>query len=108
MCFLIAGVQPRTRTVDPSPRRCRQCGLYQAEIRQVDHYVSLFFIPLLRVKQGEPFLYCRRCERIMADNRAAAPFAEAEAPPRMCRQCGRQLDKGFNYCPHCGQPINQK
>jgi predicted amidophosphoribosyltransferase len=26
----------------------------------------------------------------------------------MCRQCGRQLDKGFNYCPNCGQPTNHK
>jgi RNA polymerase subunit RPABC4/transcription elongation factor Spt4 len=108
MCFFVAGVQPRTRTVDPTPRRCPQCGLHQAELRRVDHYISLFFIPLFRVKEGEPFLYCRRCERFMADGRGAAPFTEAGAPSRMCRHCGRQLEKGFNYCPNCGQPSNKR
>jgi predicted amidophosphoribosyltransferase len=44
----------------------------------------------------------------MADDRGPAPFTQAGAPPRMCRQCGRQLQKGFNYCPNCGQPTNKK
>jgi RNA polymerase subunit RPABC4/transcription elongation factor Spt4 len=108
MFFLVAGVQPRTRTVDPTPRHCQQCGLHQVELRQVDHYISLFFIPLFRVKQGKPFLYCRRCERITTDGREAPPFVQAGAPPRMCRQCGRQFEKGFNYCPNCGHPTNPK
>jgi primosomal protein N' len=69
----------------------------------VNHYISLFFIPLIRIKQGEPFLYCRRCEGIAAGGRQATPGNHAGAAPPMCRQCGRQLEDTFNYCPNCGK-----
>jgi len=104
MCFFIAGIQPKTRTLDSTPRRCPRCGLYQAVTQRVDHYISLFFIPLLRIKQGEPFLYCRRCGQPAApeaqQDDAAAYF---DRPSSVCRQCGRSLEGDFNYCPYCGQ-----
>ena len=104
MCFVIAGVQPKTRTLDEKPRRCPRCGLHQAEIRQIDHYVSLFFIPLIRVKRGEPFLYCQRCHQPvdrMDTGSGTPPYEQGHKP--MCRQCGRTLSSDFRYCPYCGQ-----
>ena len=101
--FLIAGVQPKTRRVDENPQRCPSCGLSQAYTTRVDHYLSLFFIPLIRVKQGEPFLLCEGCQRPANGSRVAAQ----EAPPSgdfiVCVACKRDFDSAFRYCPHCGQ-----
>ena len=104
MCFVIAGLQPKTRTLSDVPQRCPRCGLHQAYIRQVDHYLSLFFIPLLPIKKGEPFLYCQRCEQPVAhgEQQPAAPASPGH-PPSLCRQCGRSLERSFKYCPYCGQ-----
>ncbi|SPF39937.1 hypothetical protein SBDP1_280015 [Syntrophobacter sp. SbD1] len=61
MFFLIGGVQPKSVTVDETPRICPGCGLAQARLKRVDHYLSLFFIPLFPVKKGDPVLICDRC-----------------------------------------------
>ena len=103
--ILIAGVQPKTTAVDPNPRRCPSCGLHQAYLRRVDHYFSLFFIPVLRVRKGEEILVCERC----SGQANLGPKGEGTEPPgptgapALCRQCGGLLEKGFSYCPHCGQ-----
>lgn len=104
MCVFIAGVQPKTRTLDRTPRRCPRCGLNQAYTQQVDHYISLFFIPLLRVKEGTPFLYCRRCGQSVAPGAQQGTEAASRArSPQTCGQCGRSLEDHFIYCPYCGQ-----
>ena len=103
MCFVIAGVQPKTKSLDDTPRRCPRCGLFQAYHQRVDHYLSLFFIPLFKVKTGEPFLYCRRCQLPVSGGQEPPPASSGESMPGMCRQCGRSLEKGFMYCPYCGQ-----
>jgi RNA polymerase subunit RPABC4/transcription elongation factor Spt4 len=101
--FLIAGVQPKTRRVDERPQRCPSCGLSQAYTTRVDHYLSLFFIPLIRVKQGEPFLLCEGCQRPVDGSRAPVQ----EVPPTgdfiVCVACKRTFDSSFRYCPYCGQ-----
>ncbi|MBI9083095.1 MAG: zinc ribbon domain-containing protein [Desulfobacterales bacterium] len=97
LMILIAGVQPRTVTVDPALKRCPACGLHQASLKRVDHYFSVFFIPLLRVKKGEEALVCDRCDR------AVAPSSRSGVPPDICSQCGRALDESFKFCPHCGR-----
>jgi hypothetical protein len=61
--FLIAGVQPKTRRVDDNPQRCPSCGLAQAYTTRVDHYLSLFFIPLIRVKKGANRSCCATAAR---------------------------------------------
>ena len=71
--FLIAGVQPKTRRVDEHPQRCPACGLARAYTTRVDHYLSLFFIPLFRVKRGEPFLLCNGCQRPVDGFQASSP-----------------------------------
>jgi len=101
--FLIAGVQPRTVRVESQPRRCPSCGLTQAYATRVDHYLSLFFIPLIRVRRGDVFLLCEQCQQPVQE----AAGTEATPPPagedRVCVACRRPFDRSFKYCPHCGQ-----
>ena len=100
--ILIAGVSPKTKTIDPTPRLCSRCGLAQAYLKRVDHYLSLFFIPVIRVKKGEPVWVCNRCES--AGFVAPKPPSRSKTgPPVMCTQCGRSLEEDFKYCPFCGQ-----
>ncbi|RJR21442.1 MAG: zinc-ribbon domain-containing protein [Desulfobacteraceae bacterium] len=42
---------------------CSSCGLYRASLRRVDHYISLVFILLVKIRSGEPFVECERCGR---------------------------------------------
>jgi hypothetical protein len=56
MFFLIAGIQPKIVDVDAPTRRCPSCGLYQAGLKRQDHYFSIFFLPLFRVKKGVGYL----------------------------------------------------
>ena len=70
MFFFIGGIQPKTITLDDTPAICSACGLAQARLRRVDHYLSLFFIPLFPVKRGRPLLICDRC----------GAFSSAEQP----------------------------
>ncbi|MEJ2658960.1 MAG: zinc ribbon domain-containing protein [Desulfobacterales bacterium] len=102
--FLIAGVTPKTKVLDNTARRCPVCGLHQAYLKRVDHYFNLFFIPIVRVKKGEPFVMCERCERTVHE-----PNEEYNDWPDIkemtCRHCGKTVDKSFKYCPHCGNPI---
>jgi RNA polymerase subunit RPABC4/transcription elongation factor Spt4 len=102
--FIIGGIQPKVRVLDERPVRCPACGLHQATTRRIDHYLSLFFIPLIRVKTGEPFLACERCLR-----NVPLPGADGPQPPRgeagYCRSCGRQLPAEYRFCPHCGRRL---
>jgi len=103
--IFVAGVQPKTKKLDETPRRCPMCGLHQAYYRRVDHYLSLFFIPIWRVRTGEAFLMCDRCERNVAalsTDRGGGPAGK----PQSCPQCDRSVDPEFQYCPHCGTKIN--
>ncbi|MEZ4528970.1 MAG: zinc ribbon domain-containing protein [Desulfobacterales bacterium] len=61
--IFIGGVSPKIKIIDEKPVICPVCGLARAYYKRVDHYLNLFFIPLFRVKKGEPFLMCERCER---------------------------------------------
>jgi ribosomal protein S14 len=100
--FLIAGVSPKTKTLDGHPRRCPTCGLSQAYYKRIDHYFNLFFIPLLRVKKGEPFLLCERCQQTVHQvDGSDGPMPERQI--NRCDHCGRAVEKAFAYCPHCGK-----
>ncbi|WP_419658900.1 hypothetical protein Dvar_77630 [Desulfosarcina variabilis str. Montpellier] len=102
--FLIAGIQPKTRRLDENPQRCPVCGLTQAYATRVDHYLSLFFIPLIPVKRGEPFLLCEHCQRPVDDfEDAAGPVVPPSGEETVCVACKRTFDSSFKYCPHCGQ-----
>ena len=101
--ILIAGVSPKTKTLDSVPRICPECGLAQAYEKRIDHYLSIFFMPLLRVKKGEPFITCNRCER-QVHGPDGASNARSRRHETTCSHCGRMLKDGFAYCPYCGRP----
>ncbi|GKT08964.1 zinc ribbon domain-containing protein [Desulforhabdus sp. TSK] len=104
MFFFIGGIQPKTVDLEETARLCPACGLAQARLRRVDHYLSLFFIPLFPVKRGEPVVICDRCGAVSAPD---APWESVPPKParRDCPQCGSALDPSFKYCPRCGTRI---
>jgi hypothetical protein len=103
--IFIGGIQPKTVNVDNTPRICPSCGLAQAHLKRVDHYASLFFIPLLRVRQGEEFLYCNRCDQPVSCS--TGPKRGTGTRDSTCRACGRELEPSFTFCPYCGRPKDE-
>ncbi|MGD9277421.1 MAG: zinc ribbon domain-containing protein [Desulfobacterales bacterium] len=84
------------------------CGLAQAYYKRVDHYFNLFFIPILRVKKGEPFIMCDRCERTVHEFKEEYSRTWPDTKKKQCHHCGKALEKDFGYCPYCGKPVAQK
>jgi len=101
--FLIAGISPKIRIVDHTPRICPSCGLPQARLKRVDSYFNLFFIPVLRVKKGEPFISCDRCNNVAPEFYQHYRQLEDRANLR-CSNCDTALENNFQYCPFCGKP----
>jgi RNA polymerase subunit RPABC4/transcription elongation factor Spt4 len=102
--IFIAGVSPKIKVLDQNPRRCPICGLHQAYDKRMDHYLSLFFIPILRVKKGAPFLACDRCEQT-----AHAPGPDSarqqDEGAGTCRYCSKDVGGDFKFCPYCGKRV---
>ena len=94
MFFFIGGVQPKTVELNEKPSMCRSCGLYQAKLKRIDHYISVFFIPVLRIKKGVPFLVCDKCGG-----------GSGEYGLNTCPNCGKPLESDFQYCPFCGKRL---
>ena len=104
MFFLIGGVQPKTVILDDIPRMCPACGLAQGRLKRVDHYLSLFFLPLFPVKRGEPVVMCNRCGVVSAPDQGFKPTFTGHGK-NGCAQCGYPLEAGFEYCPKCGRRV---
>lgn len=100
--FLIAGVSPKVKRLETAPRICPSCGLAQVYLQRVDHYLSLFFIPIIRVKKGDPVPVCNRCRASGYDRPGTEQVPASHESTRMCNQCGRSLEEKFAYCPYCG------
>ena len=93
-------VLSRIQTLDAAARECPACGVKQAVLKRVDHYLCLFRIPVLRVRKGEPFLACDHCESIIAQSYKKSGNRSA----RTCSTCSRDL-YGDVYCPMCGREV---
>jgi hypothetical protein len=101
--FLIAGVQPKIKRISENPQRCPSCGLSRAYTTRIDHYVSLFFIPLFRVKQGDAFLLCEGCNRQESYDPTQEPKVDGSPTTIVCVACKRSFNGTYTYCPYCGQ-----
>lgn len=100
--IFIGGIGPRKKRLDEQPRICSNCGLSQAYLTRVDEYLSLFFIPVLRIRKGKPFVECERCGHVTDETGAVyAPGLDLRAPH--CPYCGASLEEDFRYCPYCGK-----
>lgn len=106
MFFFIGGIQPKTVTIDETPRLCPSCGLAQARLKRIDHYLSLFFIPIVRVKKGEPLLICDRCGFTAPEEEAyrSREWRTYRESPK-CPSCGAPIEPSFIYCPQCGTKL---
>jgi predicted RNA-binding Zn-ribbon protein involved in translation (DUF1610 family) len=105
MFFFIAGIQPRTLVLDQRPKKCPSCGRIQAVEKRTDHYLSLFFLPIIPVKKGTPYLQCPDCN--------VYPMTEEAKRGRQmikhrCMSCGRTIDPEFVFCPYCGKEVRLK
>lgn len=104
MFFFIGGVQPKTVRLDKQARLCPVCGHNAVYLKRVDHYLSLFFIPLFPVKRGTTFLSCDDCHSVFDDRGIPVSDGQGEKS-RTCPYCGRALAEDFDYCPGCGKRI---
>ncbi|MCK4765893.1 MAG: zinc ribbon domain-containing protein [Candidatus Aminicenantes bacterium] len=102
MFFLIGGIQPKTVILQEQARSCPACDHTNVQIKRIDHYLSLFFIPLFRVKKGTPFAACGHCNVVLDDDRTGS-YPGAAEKTRKCSRCSRFInDDEFLYCPYCG------
>lgn len=104
MFFFIGGVQPKTVRVDRRARLCPHCGHHELYLKRIDHYFSLFFIPLFPVKKGVPFLSCDNCHSVFDEEGKVAGMLFPRGI-RKCPYCGRSLEEDFEFCPRCGKRV---
>jgi RNA polymerase subunit RPABC4/transcription elongation factor Spt4 len=104
MFFFIGGIQPKTVTIEKQARSCPSCGHVGVSLKRVDHYVSLFFVPLFPVKKGIPFLICDDCNTVL-DEGGYSTGAERPRREVSCPSCGRELEPDFAFCPYCGKSL---
>jgi len=104
MFFFIAGIQPKTVDLEDRSRICPSCGLSTARLKRIDHYVSVFFLPLFRIKKGRTFLACQRCGSLSGES-GEVFYDSAMTRGTHCPSCGRSLEKTFQFCPYCGKRI---
>lgn len=102
--FFIAGVQPRRVRIAKHTQPCRSCEHFDVYVKRVDHYISLFFIPLIRIKKGVPFLFCENCGTYQDQQGSAFAGGETGKPQR-CGFCGRSVEADFSFCPYCGRSL---
>ena len=102
--IFIGGIGPRQKRLDEQPRLCSNCGLSRAYLTRVDDYLSLFFIPVLRIRKGEPFIKCERCGHVTDEGGRVFSAGMDLRRPR-CHRCGAGLQEDFRYCPQCGASL---
>lgn len=98
--IFIGGVQPRTVVLEDQARSCPYCGRVAVRRQRIDHYISLFFIPLIPVKRGVPHLACGHCKNVVS-----AGAGPAAGGFKGCGNCGSPVEEEFVYCPYCGKRV---
>ncbi len=111
MFLFIAGVQPKTVRLEKHGGACPRCGHYGLFSKRTDRYLSLFFIPLFRVKTGTLFVSCDHCHSVF--DKRGIPL-EQRTPDkvygeaRTCPNCASRLEDDFDYCPRCGKKATRR
>jgi len=109
MFFFIGGIQPRKKYLNGQPLTCPNCGHTAMFPCRIDHYLSLFFIPVFPVKKGPVVSCCRDCGAVVSDpGQTAAGHGQRRFGPSgrpTCPACGREVDPGFEFCPWCGSRL---
>lgn len=100
--IFIGGIGPRKKRLEQHPRLCSNCGLSQAYLTRSDVYLFLFFIPVLRIRKGAPFVQCERCGHT-ADEIGQVYSQGMDLSAPRCRRCGAGLQEDFRHCPYCGE-----
>jgi len=106
MFFFIGGIGPRRIVLDDTRRPCSRCGRAACRHVRIDQYLSVFFIPLVRIKKGEPVWACEECGALDGDSGADPAREGGTLRPSICRTCGRRLEPDFAFCPKCGFRID--
>jgi len=101
MFFLIGGLQPKTVLIERQTNLCPSCGHFELCKKRVDHYFSLFFIPLFPVKKGKPFLVCNKCQKVVEEKDTTSRGTDKEH--KKCQNCGKYSQTDFSFCPYCGK-----
>ncbi|MEW6259953.1 MAG: zinc-ribbon domain-containing protein [Thermodesulfobacteriota bacterium] len=92
------------KKMSPTPRICAVCGSPNAYIERVDHYLSLFSFPFLRIKKGAPFLLCEACDSVSDMFETKRSRSSVTGTRRVCcKHCQTELH-GDVFCPSCGLP----
>ena len=99
--IFIAGIQPKTKLLESSPRICLSCGSPQAYLKRVDHYLSIFFVPIIPIRRGVPMLRCENCGAVLTET-GPPLWTEGIQEEKRCAHCGRVMEGDFSYCPYCG------
>ncbi len=103
--FIIGGVQGKNVRLDHQAIQCPVCNTSNVYNQRIDQYITLFFIPLFRIKKGIAYLKCEGCESIIGDEILDKSSRRTGTGIPQCRWCGKGLDKTFSFCPYCGKQI---
>jgi len=103
--IFIGGVQPKTQRLEKSPRACPACFHTDVYLKRIDQYISLFFIPIIRIKKGETFLSCENCGTIIDQPDNSIFISTKKENQQQCGFCGKPLAEDFSFCPYCGKPL---
>lgn len=98
--IFIGGVQPRTVVLEERLRSCPHCGHMAVRRQRIDHYISLFFIPLIPIKRGVVHLVCGHCKHVVSEG------AGTDTGFKGCHHCGSPVELEFVYCPYCGKRVS--
>lgn len=122
--FGIFGIDTKSKEIiDINNITCRYCGSYGA-YRLVKKYsfFHFFFIPLIRWGE-EYFLISRCCRSIFRISREDGRrleegielnmdgiemqylYSEENHQSDRCPYCGHDVERSFEYCPHCGRRL---
>lgn len=104
MFFFIGGIQPKTILLEKQSRACPICAHFDVRYKRIDHYISLFFLPLFRIKKGIPFLICQNCNVVLNEDGKAMKAGRTDEGLK-CGFCRKSVETNFYYCPYCGKPI---